>query len=217
MTAQIQMNAGGAGYYELNRPVHLARRDSGVERAVELLAQPTGHLPTAARIEHVERVIALLRTASHHARLAARSPRAGDSERDFLHFLALTLQQVESVQALIHHQAHLESKEHGFLSKFLGVNPDEVTLSAINFQRRAEDMLEGLWQVLRMSSTPYRRLQQDNLKDLTAEERERYQRAMGSFRTAVSKYAPPLSAPQPAASARNAGPPPVSGATEFPI
>lgn len=201
--------------YDTNRPVHLARRDACVERSVELLTQATGHLPTAARMAHVERIIALLRTALHHARLAARSHRATDAERDFLHFLELTLRQVESVQALVHHQAHLESREHGFLSKFLGVSPDEVTLSAINFQRHAEDMLQGLWQVIRMSSAPYRRLQQENMKELSTEERARYDRAMESFRReAVAKYPAETAGEGPTAS-RNAAPP--SGATEFAI
>jgi len=215
---EAKADASCAECYDTNRPVYLARRDAGVERAVELLSQPTSHLPTAARIAHVENVIALLRTASHHARLAARSRRAGEAERDFLRFLALTLQQVESVHALIQQQAHLESKEHGFLSKFLEVSADEVTLSAINFQRRAEDLLEGLWQVLRMSSTPYRRLQHDNLKELSLDERERYDRAIASFRKdAAAKYALPAPSDRVPSAARNADPPIFSGATEFSI
>ncbi len=202
------------GFNEINRPIHLARRDACLERAVEWLSRPVQQLGTAERIARVGAVIRMLRQALRHARLAVRSVRATERERDFLHFLELTLQQVESVDALIRHQSHLESKEHGFLGKFLGVSPDEVSLSAINFQRRAEDMLEGLWQVLRMSSAPYRQLQRENLDALSPEERERYERACANVcRTSAPSGENPASA-APDAVARNAASP--LGAAEFP-
>ncbi len=207
-----------AGSHELNRPVHLALRDACAERAVELLSQPIHHIDTANRAMLVERIIALLRTAALHARLAARSERAGEQERDFLHFLLLTLQHVESVYALIQNQADMESREHGFLTKFLGVSADEVTLTALNYRRRAEDMLEGLWHVLRLSGAPYRVLQQTNLAEMSESDRERYRRARESYRAELDKaprFATASVDSEP--SVRNAEPPLASGATEFTI
>jgi hypothetical protein len=202
----------------MNRPVHLALRDACTERAVEMLSLPMHPLGTEERIAHVDRVIALLRMSTQHARLAARSARAGERERDFLHFLRLTLQHVESVYALIQNQAHMESREHSFLTKFLSVGMQEVSLTAINYRRQAEDMLEGLWHVLRLSSAPYRELQQANFTELSKSEQERYHRARAGVQEELSAGALPTfpeTGPEPLI--RNAAPPPPSGTAEFSI
>ena len=185
-------------FIEANRPVHLARRDACVERAVELLYSPVQDMGTSARTDHVGSVIRLLEVALRHADLAARSPRTTPEEKDFVHFLRLILRNSESIRSLIQNQAHLESDDHCFLGHFIGASQDEASLSAVNYQRQAEDMLAGLWQAMRLSHAPYRGLQQQNLEALDAAERERYERAYASFRREVeskhSRPSPPAAA-----------------------
>ena len=190
-------------FADLNRAVHLARRDACVERAMELLYFPIESMGTHERIAHVGNVIALLECALEHATRAGGSDRAIAKEHDFRHFLLLILGNVESVYAFLKNQEHLESEEHSFLTQFLGISEDEVTLSATNYHRRAEDMLMGLWQVLRMAHGPYRSLQQQNTSAFDESDRERYQRAYLSFREELmAKYGviavPNADAPPPA-------------------
>jgi hypothetical protein len=60
-------------HFDINRPIHLARRDAFFERAAELLYQPVAELDATARLEHVSRVLQLLSTAQQHATFATRS------------------------------------------------------------------------------------------------------------------------------------------------
>lgn len=199
--------------------MHLALRDAGAECAVGMLSRPLHALGTDERMAHVGEVIRLLQLSAKHARLAARSARATERERDFLRFLRVILQYVESVYALILNQAQMESKEHGFLQKFLGETMmDELSLTALNYRRRADDMLEGLWHVLRLSSAPYRDLQQANFNALTDSERERYRRARQAFLERHTTTMPAATAVQtPEPMIRNAASPSDSGAAEFAI
>ncbi len=189
--------------HEINRPVHLARRDVYFERAVDLLRQPLDGAPTDSGLEHLERIIRLLRTALLHADRAARSARAIGEEHDCQHFLRLVLENVLSARALLRNQSHVESEEGGFLARFLGDGAGDQAFSAVTYRRRAEDVLLGLWQILRLSHAPYRTLQASNLEALTPGEKERYHLAFESFRGEVVRRFPPLgdrgTAPAPSA------------------
>jgi hypothetical protein len=168
-------------FRELNRPSLLARRDAAVEQAVETLYRPVRSMDTRDRLSHVNRILSLLKTALAFADRAARSERTTQKEKDFRRFLELVLRNVESVEALTRNQEHFQSEQECFLSQFLGGNAETAALSATNFQRRSEDMLHGLWQILRLSHASYRNLQRENLDSLTAEERERYERGYARY------------------------------------
>jgi hypothetical protein len=152
---------------------------------MELLYQPLQDLDTAGRIKRVGDVLALLTTARKHAFFAAASPDAPDEEKDFLHFLQLIFHNVQSAQAMIQHQSHLEGEE-GFLCQFLGASPEECALPAQHYRRRADDILQGIWHLLRLGHKPYRALQQKNLVALTDEERARYTKAYPVYRGEIS-------------------------------
>lgn len=172
-------------HFNLNRPVHLARRDAYFERAVELLYMPVQEMDANARLSHVEKVLSLLKTAQQHAFFATRSPATPQQEHDFLHFLQLIAHNLQSAQSMTQHQSHLEGEE-SFLSQFLGAKPEECALPALHYRRRADDILQGLWHLLRLAHKPYRELQQRNQAMLSDSERDRYKRAYGIFREELS-------------------------------
>lgn len=151
-------------------------------------------MDTQDRLSHVNRILSLLKTALAYADRAARSERATQKEKDFRRFLELVLRNVESVEALTRNQAHFQTEQECFLSQFLGGNAETAALSAVNFQRRSEDMLHGLWQILRLSHAPYRELQRENLDSLTSEERERYERGYARYLALAPDDAPPAPA-----------------------
>lgn len=168
-------------HFNLNRPIHLARRDAFFERAAELLNMPVQELDTRGRMGHVDRVLSLLQTAEQHAFFASRSPDASAQENDFLHFLKLISHNVQSAHSMIQHQSHLEGEE-GFLCQFLNATPAECALPALHYRRRADDILQGLWQLLRLAHKPYRELQQANITGLDEKERDRYRIAYRLYR-----------------------------------
>ena len=168
-------------HFNLNKPVHLARRDVYFETAVELLYMPIQEMNTQRRLEHVERVISLLKTSETHAFFATLSPSATSSEKDFLHFLRMITHNVQSAYSMMQHQSHLEADE-GFLCQFLSARQEECALPAMHYRRRADDILQGLWHLLRLAHKPYHELQQAGLNMLNEEEKGRYQKAYQSFR-----------------------------------
>jgi hypothetical protein len=189
--------------FNLNRPIHLARRDVHFERAVELLYMPINELDTESRIRHVEKVLNLLRLSQHHAFLATKSAGTKEAEHDFLRFLNLVLHNVQSVHAMMQHQTHLEGEE-GFLCQFLSASPEECALPALHYRRRADDILQGVWHLLRLAHRPYRELQRANTTSLSPQELARYRRAYESFHAEVNERFSAETAPE-AAHATRAG------------
>jgi hypothetical protein len=175
-------------HFDINRPIHLARRDVFFERAVELLYVPLQNLSTADRIKSSDVILSMLKTAETHAFFAIQSSSTVAQESDFLRFLRLISDNVKSAHAMMQHQLHLEAEE-SFLCQFLNATPEQCVLPAMHYQRRAEDILQGLWNVLQLAHTAYRTLQTSNLQKLTEDERARYRKAYDSFRhDATTRY-----------------------------
>ena len=168
-------------HLNMNRPVHLARRDAYYENAVELLNRPIHALELRVRISFTEHALALIKTAAHHARFAGRSPQALPAEADFLRFLHLIINQVESLLAMTQQQTHFVLEEC-FLGQFLQAQPDQLQLLPAHYQRRAEDIQDGICHLLQLAYPPYHDLYQANLQALAESERLRYNQAYDSFR-----------------------------------
>ena len=173
----------------LNRSIHLARRDAFFERGVELLYLPMQEMDTDIRMTHLQRVGDVLETARKHAFFASRSPKVFAREPDFLHFLELIHDNVKSMYSMMEHQAHLEAAE-SFLCQFLNTTREQCQLPAMHYRRRAEDLMGGLWQLLRLAHSPYRGLQKEFNETAEAAERERYQRAFTGFRNEAKQRLP---------------------------
>jgi hypothetical protein len=89
---------------------------------------------------------------------------------------------------MMQHQAHLEADE-SFLCQFLDTKQEESALPAMAYRRRSEDILQGLWHVLRLAHKPYRSLQEETHGGLSEAERERYQKAYDSFQKEIEEFA----------------------------
>lgn len=147
---------------------------------------PVQEMDTASRLQHVERVLSLMKTAETHAFFAIRSAQAIRQEHDFLHFLKLISHNIQSALSMTQHQSHLEAEE-SFLCQFLSAKREECVLPAMHYRRRADDILQGLWHLLRLAHKPYRELQQANMNGMSEDEQSRYRKAYQSFRQELSK------------------------------
>lgn len=180
---------------QLNRPIHLARRDAFFERGLELLYLPLQEMDTPTRIAHMQRVMEVMATARKHAFFASRSPQHCVRELEFLHFLELIYDNVKSMHSMMEHQVHLEAAE-SFLCQFLNTTREQCQLPAMHYRRRAEDLMGGLWQLLRLSHTPYRALQKEFAAAANEHESARYKKAFTSFREeSISRFPVPEPAP----------------------
>ena len=172
----------------VNRPVHLARRDAHFERAVELVSRPLDHLSSDQRRALLSLVLECLRTSRRHA-FFAMCPAVSANEKDFLRFLDLKIDTVRSARSMIDHQILLE-EQAGFLRNFLRAEPAQFQLPAMHFQRRAEDILHGLWHLIRLAHSPFHALREEARKSFTTEQGERYLRAYRHVREEVEKRFP---------------------------
>lgn len=175
-----------------NRAVHLARRDAFFERAMDLLCQPIEALDAEARVEHVRHVYTALCKARDHAAFAVKWASTTEKERDFVRFLELKARNAESAIAMLQHQIELE-KEEGFLCQFLAASQEETLLPAQQYRRRAEDILQGMWHLVRRSQATYSKLSRLNREGLPIQEQDRYQRAYKSFQDeALTRFPNPV-------------------------
>jgi len=165
----------------LNRPIHLARRDAFYERGIELLYMPLQEMDTQTRKRHLYNVMQVLAIARKHAFFAARSVVSSDREQDFMKFLELIHDNAKSMHSMMEHQAHLEGAE-SFICQFLNTTQEQCQMPAMHYRRRAEDLMGGLWQLLKLAHTPYRSLQNDFNESVPEDERNRYRKAYDSFR-----------------------------------
>lgn len=179
-------------HFDRNRKVHLARRDAFFERAVQLLYTPTQSFSTAQKISHIEAVSTMLGVVERHTFFVTQASNATSTERDFLRFVRLLRDNVQSAASMLQHQLHLEEEE-SFLCQFLSATPEQCALPALHYQRRAEDILQGLWNILQLAHSAYHNLQQNQLSQLSPEDLAVYRKAYDSFRAdAIALYAPPL-------------------------
>lgn len=176
--------------FSINRTIHLARRDAFFDRAIELLNQPFGDLDNPTRLKLTEIILQLLKTAETHAFFATRAG-AMPRESDLLRLLKLIAHNVQSLHSMLQQQADLESDE-GFLCQLLGTTCEQCFLPAMQYARRADDILEGVCQILQLTHSTYRGMMQAARDSMSPEEQERYKHAYNCFRQEVtSKYSPP--------------------------
>lgn len=183
--------AADKAHFDRNRRIHLARRDAYFERAVQLLYAPIQSFSTAQKINHIEAILGMLELVERHTFFAIQSKNSLPAERDFLRFVRLLRDNVQSALSMLQHQLHLEEEE-SFLCQFLNATPEQCTLPALHYQRRAEDILQGLWNILQLAHTAYHELQTTNFAGLSEEDQKVYRQAFEAFRAdAAAVYSPP--------------------------
>ncbi len=165
-----------------NRPVHLARRDACFERASDMLNCSVDEEANNDRQQHLRTILSLLTAAERHATFACKPEQAGERDRSFMNFLRLFASNVRALLDMTRQQGHLEEEE-SLLCQFLETSVEECALPAMHYRRRADDLLQGILHMLRLANGPYRRLQQENRAQMSAEDAARYQKAFKSFQT----------------------------------
>jgi hypothetical protein len=63
-------------------------------------------------------------------------------------------------------------------------------MPAMQYRRRADDILQGLWHMLRLAHSNYFSLQKANLEELCEDERARYGRAHESCKEETQRMLP---------------------------
>ena len=167
-------------HFELNRPVHLARRDISFEKAVVLISGRQPGVDGAMDVESYEEVLFQLRTARRHARFAIRNAGRESHDEQFSLFVNLLAGNVKAVLSMINLKGMVESAQGSSFS-FLGVNEASAGLQAEEYQRRANDIVRSMQNTLQLAEEPFENLKTENRASFSEEETIRYEKARGHF------------------------------------
>jgi len=167
-------------HFELNRPVHLARRDISFEKALALISRQQLTFGEDMDVETYEEVLFLLRTARQHARFAIRNVGINSHDEQFSLFINLLAGNIKSVLSMINLKGMVAGSQGSSFS-FLGVNEASAGLQAEEYQRRANDIVRSMQNTLRLAEEPFEKLKTENRASFTEEEALRYEKARGHF------------------------------------
>lgn len=173
-------------HFELNRPVHLARRDVYFEKAVELIAGSQPLHGDALGGEVSELILHMLRIARHHAEFAVRSDGLTGHDEEFCRFINLLVSNIKAVLSMIDLKGMIEDTEESSFN-FLGANRASAGLQAEEYQRRANDIVRSIQNTLKLAREPFENLKAENREVATDEENVRYKRARKHFLKLVGK------------------------------
>jgi len=164
----------------LNRPVHLGRRDVFLEKAMELFAECLQVLPVKKRLGHIDVVLYYVQSSLEPAAMAVKAERADPQEEALIVFLRLVYCYLHSARAMMENESQLDNSRSP-LWKFL--HRDGKTESSMNFTRSSEQLLQDVAHLFRMAEEPFRDLQKKVADAMTHEDRARYQLAYENLKT----------------------------------
>ncbi len=167
-------------HFELNRPIHLARRDVYFERAVELISSQHEIHGVDLQVEDYEEILFLLRTARQHARFSIRNADQNEIDEQFSRFINLLAGNVKAVLSMINLKGMIENAQGSSFS-FLGVNQASAGLQAEEYQRRANDIVRSMQNTLKLAQEPFVSLKTVSREASTDEENARYEKARDHF------------------------------------
>ena len=159
---------------DLNRPIHLGRRDAFMERAAEMFRKCLQESSAAKRAQHADATLYYLHSAFEHSVLASKSGKALPDEESMILVLRTLMFYLHAVIAVMENESQFRNRESR-LWRFLMAHVKE---------HAAEDMTLGGAQLLRdvahffdLVEAPYLRLRQDILKSMSAQDKSRYENA----------------------------------------
>jgi len=167
-------------HFELNRPVHLARRDIAFEKAIDLISRQQLNFGEEMEIDTYEEVLFLLRTARQHARFAIRNVGRNSHDEQFSRFINLLAGNIKAVLSMINLKGMVEGSNKSSFN-FIGVNAASAGLQAEEYQRRANDIVRSLQNTLKLAEEPFEKLKTENRASFSEEEALRYEKARGHF------------------------------------
>lgn len=172
-------------HFELNRPVHLARRDVYFENASDLLfIQEHRNYEPYLRSADYEEILFSLRISCEHARYSINHPDTSGKDEQFSHFVNLLAGNVKAVLSMINLKGMVEDARDSSFG-FLGVNEASAGLQAEEYQRRANDILRSIQSTLNLAEVPFSELKQENRAASTEDENMRYEKARDHFMALV--------------------------------
>ena len=172
-----------AATYNMNRPLHLGRRDVFLERASELFHKCLKEKPDKNRTQNLETTAYYLRSALEHSVFAAKSINTIPMEKSLILFIRMILFYLHSALTIIESESQVKNKKSP-LWIFLHQNGNDDTAS--DFARSGKQLLEDVAHLFHIVEEPCRNLQKSLIENMTEQDRTRYKRTYESLKKHVS-------------------------------
>ena len=128
-------------HFELNRPVHLARRDVYFEKAVERIESQQPQHGETLSVTVYEHILFMLKIARQHAEFSIRREGLAGHDEQFSLFINLLVGNVKAVLSMINLKGMVENSRESSFS-FLGDNQASAGLQAEEYQRLHSEYAE---------------------------------------------------------------------------
>lgn len=160
--------------YTVNRPVHLARRDAFLEKAMEIFRLCRSERTHRNRIRKIDETLYYLNSAVEHSTMAASANTHSSMEQPFLLFIRTILYNLYSVRVIIENEYALQDRKSP-LWQFLHRNGKAA--GAVKFARSGDQLLADVAHLLGMTEAPFRDIRKLAADEFSEEDRARYQLA----------------------------------------
>jgi len=172
-----------AATYNMNRPVHLGRRDVFLEQASKIFHRYLKEKLGKNWIQKFEISAYYLQSALEHSVFAAKSTNTIPMEKSLILLIRMILLYLHSALTIIENESQLKNKKSP-LWMFLHLNGNDDISS--DFARSKEQLLGDVSLLFRMIEEPCRNLQKSLIENMTEQDRARYTRSYENLKTHVS-------------------------------
>lgn len=164
--------------YDINRPVHLGRRDFFLEKVNKLLQQCLADKFDGNMLHHIDLTLYFLQAAFEHSMLAANSAHADPLEKSLITLLKHILLHLHSARTIVanEHQSKNKNPHNHFLNHHSSIEQEN------NVTKSSKDILGDVFKTFGMAEEPFRSLQQKIIGSMNENDRNRYKRAYESLK-----------------------------------
>ena len=157
--------------YDINRPIHLARQDAFLEKAVEIFRTCLANAPYKQRAQQIDTTLDYLQSAVEHGTLAANTDHMSPLEAPFLLFIRMVLFDLYSVRVIMENEHALKDRKSP-LWQFLHRNGKASEI--VSFARGGEQLLQDVAHLFGMVEAPFRDIQKTLATEMNVSDRKRY-------------------------------------------
>ncbi len=169
--------------YNMNRSVHLARRDAFLDKALEYFKDCRANIPFKKLIEKIDATLYCLQGAVDHGAMTLKSAKKTAHNDALLLFTRMVLFELYSVRIIMENESQLKNHQSP-LRQFLQNNGKLADPTA--FARSGEQLLQDVANLLEMAKEPFMTTRQTSIEHMEANEKLRYQRAYEGLKKHLS-------------------------------
>ncbi len=163
---------------DLNRAVHLGRRDAFMEKAADVFRKCRKEKSVVRRNQQIETTLYYLQSALDHSFMAGKNVETVPAEDSLVLVIKTLVFYLQSVMSIIENETQLKNKE-SHLWQFL--HGHDKSDAAKDVGRSSKQLMEDVSHFFRIIETPYTALRQQLLDGMRDADREKYKNAATSL------------------------------------